>query len=111
MINAWLVPRRRETAPPAAVDRAAGTTGIVTYAPAVRLEEAAVGKLRTSEDVVATGLRALDRGKPIAVDGLFNRVQGFFAGLAPAAMTSRIAGNLVRPRRDASADASKRPTL
>src|ERR1700750_1833582 len=36
MINAWLVSRRREPAPPAAVDRAAGTTGIVTYAPAVR---------------------------------------------------------------------------
>jgi short-subunit dehydrogenase len=73
-------------------------------------KEAAVGKLRTSEDVVATSLRALDRSRPLAVDGLFNRVQGFFAGLTPAAMSARIAGNLVKPRRDGSADASKRPT-
>src|SRR6202012_2540095 len=36
MIDAWLVPCRRDTAPFAAVDRAAGATGIVTFAPAVR---------------------------------------------------------------------------
>jgi hypothetical protein len=73
-------------------------------------KEAAVGKLRTSEDVVATSLRALDRNRVLAVDGLFNRVQGFFAGLVPAGMSAKIASNVVRPRRDESADASKRPS-
>ena len=73
-------------------------------------KEIAVGKLRTSEDVVATSLRALARNRVLAVDGLFNRVQGFFAGLVPTAMSSRIAANVVRPRRDESADASKRPS-
>jgi uncharacterized protein len=73
-------------------------------------KEAAVGKLRTSEDVVATSLRALERNKVLAVDGLFNRVQGFFAGLVPASMSANIAANVVRPKRDASADASKRPS-
>ena len=73
-------------------------------------KEAAVGKLRTSEDVVATSLRALGRNRVLAVDGLFNRVQGFFAGLVPAGMSARIASNVVRPQRDASADPSKRPS-
>jgi uncharacterized protein len=73
-------------------------------------KEAAVGGLRTVDQVIATGLRALDRKRPLAVDGLLNRVSGFFAPMLPAAITARIAGNLVRPRRDESAHASKRPS-
>ena len=73
-------------------------------------KEAAVGGLRTVDQVIATGLRALDRNRPLAVDGLLNRISGVFAPMLPAAMTARIAAKVVRPNRDASADPSKRPS-
>ena len=73
-------------------------------------KEAAVGGLRTVDQVIATGLHALDRKRPLAVDGLLNRISGVFAPMLPAAITARIAANVVRPRRDESAHSSKRPS-
>ncbi len=59
--------------------------------------QAAVGRLRTPEQVVATGLRALDRGRTSAVDGTLNAISGFMARKLPASFTARMAGRVVRP--------------
>jgi short-subunit dehydrogenase len=61
-------------------------------------QQAAVGRLRTAEQVVATGLLALERGRTFAVDGGMNAVSGYFARMLPASFTARMAGRIVRPR-------------
>ncbi|HZZ82141.1 MAG TPA: SDR family oxidoreductase [Gemmataceae bacterium] len=58
----------------------------------------AVGKMRTAEQVVETGLRALEKGRGLAVDGTVNALNGFFAGLLPGAFTARMASKFTRPR-------------
>jgi uncharacterized protein len=60
--------------------------------------EAAVGRLRTVDQVVATGLRALDKRRHLVVDGFVNSIAGFMARILPASFTSRMAGRIVRPR-------------
>jgi hypothetical protein len=62
-------------------------------------QQAAVGRLRSPEQVVATGLRALDKGKNFVVDGLGNAVAGSMARELPAWFTARMAGRVVRPRK------------
>jgi short-subunit dehydrogenase len=64
--------------------------------------EAAVGRLRTAEQVVATGLRALERGRSFVVDGAVNALSGFFARMLPGSFTARMAARVVRPRREQS---------
>ena len=61
-------------------------------------KEAAVGRLRTADQVVATGLRALEKGRTFAVDGMGNRVTGFLARMLPASFTAKMAGRVIRPR-------------
>jgi uncharacterized protein len=56
-----------------------------------------VGKMRTSEQVVATGLRALEQGRIVAVDGAQNAWLGELHRFLPRWMVARISGQMVRP--------------
>jgi short-subunit dehydrogenase len=61
-------------------------------------QQAAVGRLRSDDQVVATGLRALDRRRTFAVDGRVNAVSGFMARMLPTSFTARMAARVTRPR-------------
>lgn len=62
-------------------------------------ESAAVGMKRTSEQVVATALRALEQGRTIVVDGRLNAFAAQMARLAPRGLVTRAAGLAERPRK------------
>jgi hypothetical protein len=62
-------------------------------------KEAAVGRLRSAEQVVVTGLNALEKGRDFAVDGLGNAISGFMARMLPASFTAKMAARVVRPRK------------
>ncbi|MEU4626308.1 SDR family oxidoreductase [Actinoplanes sp. NPDC023801] len=64
----------------------------------VGAEEASVGKRRTPEQVVATALKALDRGVPSIVDGRANTLVTRLPRLLPRRATIAIAERSVRPR-------------
>jgi uncharacterized protein len=66
-------------------------------------KQVAVGKLRTADQVVATGLRALEKGRAFVVDGAMNNVSGFMARMLPAGFTARMAGRITRPRTESLA--------
>ncbi|HEY1350890.1 MAG TPA: SDR family oxidoreductase [Ktedonobacteraceae bacterium] len=61
-------------------------------------EAASVGRRRTPEQVVATGLRALEQGRSVAIDGSFNALLARVPRLFPRRFVARIAGYSVRPR-------------
>jgi short-subunit dehydrogenase len=61
-------------------------------------KEAALGKPRTSEQVVATALRGLDRRKSLVVDGLKNSLLSHGPRLIPRWFAARCAGQTVRPK-------------
>jgi len=61
------------------------------------IEESRVGIARTAEQVVATGLRALERGRVVAVDGFANTAMTSSVRLAPRALVRRIAARIERP--------------
>jgi uncharacterized protein len=60
-------------------------------------QEAAVGRLRSADQVVATGLRALENGRTFVVDGAVNAWAGLFARMLPGSFTARMAGRVTRP--------------
>ncbi|GHO83181.1 SDR family NAD(P)-dependent oxidoreductase [Dictyobacter formicarum] len=66
----------------------------------VASEAAAVGRKRTVEQVVATGLRALERGQRIAIDGRANALLAQLPRIFPRAIVARIAGQAVHPHED-----------
>jgi short-subunit dehydrogenase len=55
------------------------------------------GPIRTVRDVVATGLRAYDKGAPLAIDGLSNQIVICLASLMPRRWTTKIAGRIMHP--------------
>ncbi|GGQ47879.1 SDR family NAD(P)-dependent oxidoreductase [Couchioplanes azureus] len=61
-------------------------------------EDAAVGKKRTPQQVVATTLAALGRGRPSRVDGLANALLAVATRWAPRRMVIAMAGRLTAPR-------------
>jgi short-subunit dehydrogenase len=61
--------------------------------------EAAVGKPRTSEQVVATALAGLDKNRSLMVDGLKNSLLTHGPRLIPRWLAAIFAGRAVRPRR------------
>ncbi|MEU7907101.1 SDR family oxidoreductase [Actinoplanes sp. NPDC049118] len=65
-------------------------------------EDAAVGRKRTPEQVVATTLSALGRGRPSRVDGLANAVLAVVTRWAPRRMVIALAGRLTAPREGAT---------
>lgn len=64
----------------------------------VGAEEASAGKRRSPEQVVATALRALDRGIPTVVDGRVNRLVSNAPRLLPRRIVIGVAERTVRPR-------------
>ena len=61
------------------------------------MEEARVGRARTSEQVVATAFHALERGRVVAVDGWANYVLANAGRFAPRRLTAAVAARLQRP--------------
>ena len=61
-------------------------------------EAASIGRRRTPEHVVATGLRALERGRSVVIDGYSNALLAQMSRLAPQRLVARIAGRMVHPR-------------
>jgi short-subunit dehydrogenase len=62
------------------------------------MDEARVGRARTVEQVVATGLRALERGQVVAIDGLANYALANASRFSPRWVTARIAAAMQRPK-------------
>ena len=60
-------------------------------------EGAQVGRLRTSAQVVATALRAYDRGAAYVIDGTANRILAFSPRIAPRSVVTRLGGRLMAP--------------
>lgn len=65
---------------------------------AIAGEAASIGRRHTPENVVATGLRALERGRSVVIDGGSNALLAQLSRLAPQRLVARIAGRIVHPR-------------
>jgi len=61
-------------------------------------ESASFGRRRTPEQVAATGLRALERGGSLVIDGFFNSLATQLIRFFPRRFIARMAGLSVRPR-------------
>ena len=61
-------------------------------------ESASFGRRRSAEQVVATGLRALERGRTVVIDGFFNMLGAQLTRFFPRPFITRMAGLSVRPR-------------
>ena len=61
-------------------------------------EAASIGRRRTPEQVVATGLRALERGRSVVIDGYSNALLAQLPRLFPRRFVARLAGQMVYPR-------------
>jgi hypothetical protein len=55
------------------------------------------GPIRTVRDVVATGLRAYDKGAPVAIDGPSNQIMIRLSSLMPRRWTTKIASRIMHP--------------
>jgi short-subunit dehydrogenase len=60
-------------------------------------EEATMGPKRTSEQVVATGLRALEQGRSVVVDGFINKMLSNVPRVLSRPTLARITGHGLRP--------------
>jgi short-subunit dehydrogenase len=56
-----------------------------------------IGRARTSDQVVATALRALQRGRVVAVDGFANYLLSNVSRFSPRWLTARITARMYRP--------------
>jgi uncharacterized protein len=56
----------------------------------------AMGRMRSSEQVVATALRALERGKSVVIDGAINTLLAVVAKRLPFALGARLAAGVTR---------------
>jgi short-subunit dehydrogenase len=61
------------------------------------IDEARVGRARTPEQVVATALRALERGQVVAIDGIANYALANSTRFAPRRLVARVAARMQRP--------------
>jgi len=60
-------------------------------------EAASVGRRRTPEQVVVTGLHALEQGRSMVIDGFFNELLAQMPRFFPRRFITRTAGQTVRP--------------
>jgi short-subunit dehydrogenase len=72
-------------------------TGFVDGLEADVSHTAVYKRLAAPEPVVAAGLRALDKGQPVVVAGLRNRVMATVGSLAPGWLSATVTGRLLRP--------------
>jgi uncharacterized protein len=63
------------------------------------IDEARVGRARTTQQVVDTALRALKRGRVVAIDGFANYALANSNRLAPRRLVARVAAMIERPKR------------
>jgi short-subunit dehydrogenase len=61
-------------------------------------ESAAVGKKRTVESVIASALKALERGKSYVVDGRLNYIMTQSIRLSPRGLVARVAARMMKPK-------------
>jgi short-subunit dehydrogenase len=66
------------------------------------IDEARVGRARTTKQVVDTALRALARGTVVAVDGFANYALANSVRLVPRRLVARVAARIQRPKSLAS---------
>src|SRR6266704_2091661 len=58
-----------------------------------------MGRMHTPEAVVMTGLRALEQGRPYAVEGRRNAFGVQLTHMSPPALTARVFARMMRPRK------------
>ena len=63
------------------------------------IDEARVGRARTTQQVVGTALRALERGRVVAVDGFVNYALANANRVAPRRLVARVAAMMQRPKK------------
>jgi len=63
----------------------------------VGTEDAAIGPKRTAQQVVATGLHAIETGRLSAIDGLANTLLAQSSRVAPRTLTALISRRVMRP--------------
>lgn len=68
----------------------------------------AMGRMRSSEQVVATALRALERGKSVVIDGALNTLVAVVAKRLSFALGARLAAGVTRPQPSAKTAAPGR---
>ena len=64
--------------------------------------------MHTPEAVVVTGLRALEQGRPYAVEGRRNAFGVQLTHMAPLAFTARVFARVMRPRKQEAAPVGER---
>lgn len=64
----------------------------------VGTDDASVGRRRTSEQVVATGLRALEQGRSVVIDGQANALLARLTRQLPLTLAAWGAGQTIKPR-------------
>jgi uncharacterized protein len=67
-----------------------------------RIDEARVGRARTPEQVVSTALRALERGRVVAVDGFSNYALANSNRFAPRRLVAGMVARMQRPSKKTS---------
>ncbi len=81
-------------------------TGFVDALDADVSKTAIYQRLAAPEPVVVAGLRALDRGRPVVVPGLRNRVMATASRLSPGWVGALISGRMLRPASEHRAHAA-----
>lgn len=76
-----------------------GATATPFYAVSGGADVFAKMRMRTTQQVVATGLRALERGRTVVIDGAGNNLLFGLTGALPAAVGARMIGSVMRPKR------------
>ncbi|NYE93870.1 hypothetical protein FHU41_000091 [Psychromicrobium silvestre] len=59
-------------------------------------ESAAVGRMRTADQVVNTTMKALEKGKHTAIDGAANKLLSFFGRVAPRNLVIPMVGRMMK---------------
>jgi len=77
----------------------------------VGTEDAAVGQKRTPQQVVATALKALERGKSVVIDGRVNTLLALFARLTPISISARVSESMMRPGRSGARNELSKATV
>ena len=62
-----------------------------------QIEESRIGRARTADQVVATGLRALERGQTVVIDGFLNAALANSVRFGPRPLVARVAARMQRP--------------
>jgi len=67
-----------------------------------------MGRMHTPEAVVMAGLRALEQGRPYAVEGRRNAFGAQLTHMAPLALTTRVFARVMHPRKQEAAPGGER---